>query len=315
MIDNYSEILFNEDTHTYTNIDNVQYISCTQFIDQFKKKYDRDFWCMFTALKENNYNVKPFLEERKIAINGYKYKVDDIKKDTIYQHLYTITDAKWKILNEESCLRGNNTHNYLENSINKSKGDLLGKTNELIRPVHLKGELKTPQDLDITDLQNKYPFIYNRLKQYLHRDTTIFAEKRVHLDNYRIAGMIDVPIFSNNSNSFCIMDWKTNKDEFNEYAGYYKKRKVGNQWIKTAQFVLTGERFINPISHLEASKLNLYTLQLSLYAFILEEWGYKLANNGLEIVHLRPGLEPKLIKINYLKKEIQVMLNHRLKQL
>lgn len=46
----------------------------------------------------------------------------------------------------------------------------------------------------------------------------------------------------------------------------------------------------------------IYALQLSLYAYIMECWGYELVDKGLEkSIHIRPSAEPKLIRIPYLK--------------
>jgi hypothetical protein len=305
---NYKEIGFDEIAHRYFNEVGETYISCTQIIERYKKKYDREFWCMYTGLKDNHILSKPFPEERKIGIRGRKYTIKQLRKDAIYRHYYEMTDAKWKALNAEACFRGNQKHDYLEDSINLSKGDSDGTTNIHIRPQGYKKPLETQHDLDQTDLKEKHPFIYNRLLGYIQRGCSIYAEKRLHLDDYKVAGMIDVPIIK--GRKFCILDWKTNKDELKKEAGYYKKRKIGDKWVKTDMFIDTGETFLYPLSHLAASKFNLYALQLSLYAYMMEAFGYELANNGLEIIHMRPGYDDKLIKIPYLKNEIQLMLNH-----
>ena len=119
----YKEINFTDHDHRYFNDANETYISATQLLDRYKPKYDREFWCMYTALKENNYRVKPYPKERKIMVSGYKYTIKALKKDNIFIHLYNEIDARWKGINAEACFRGNQTHDYLENSINKSKGD------------------------------------------------------------------------------------------------------------------------------------------------------------------------------------------------
>ena len=120
--------------------------------------------------------------------------------------------------------------------------------------------------------------------------------------------MIDVPLI--HGKYFCILDWKTNKNELHNTAGYYKKIKINNIWVKSDIWVETGERFKYPLDMLEASKFNIYSLQLSLYAYILERWGYKLLDNGLEIIHFPVGSDPVLLKIPYLKDEVEIMLNH-----
>lgn len=313
------EILFTEHDHRYFDrVDNtIVYKSATQFLGGYEKKYDQEFWAMYTGLKDKGYKVKPEPEKRAIYVNGQLIPIKGLLKDALYKCYYDETIAKWKGINEEACIRGNNTHNYLEDTINQSKGKVGGKSdNHLISP--LSGTLKNIEsvnDLDNTDLKEKYPFIYNRLKGYIERDCVIFAEKRVRLDLAQLAGMIDVPIIKRGSNRFCIVDWKTNKDELKTKPGYYKKIKAGGAWVKSDIFVETNDTFAYPIQHIPYCKLYIYALQLSLYAYIMECWGYELVDKGLEIIHIRPTAEPKLIKIPYLKNEIELLINHRLEEL
>lgn len=42
----------------------------------------------------------------------------------------------------------------------------------------------------------------------------------------------------------------------------------------------------------------------------MELWGYKLTKNGLAIFHIRPRRKPLLLKIEYLKADINRMLEH-----
>lgn len=309
----YKEINFTEADHRYYDDNNNTYTSATQLIDKYKPKYDREFWCMYTALKENHLRVKPFPDRREIVVSGVKYKLSALLKDEIFKHYYNSVDAKWKGINAKACFRGNQTHDYLETNINKSKGDLEGITNKYIRPQGLdkRDPIEYTHQLDNTDLKDQYPDVYKRLCRYIESGCKIFAEKRVHLEEFRIAGMIDVPIIK--GNRFCILDWKTNKDEIRKEAGYYKKQKIGNKWVKSNIWVYTEETMLYPINHLENSKFNLYALQLSLYAYIMEQWGYELVDRGLEIIHFRPEMSPKLIKIPYLKNEIEMILNHHKK--
>lgn len=313
------EISFNEAEHKYFDKLNTEdiYTSVTQFLGQYEPGYDREFWAMFTALKEKDLRVKPDPEKRTIAINGQINKISSLLKDKLYKCWYDEIDARWKGLNEEACIRGTNTHNYLEDTINQSKGMVSGyANNHLIKPK--SGTLKNLEsisDLDNTDLAERFPYIYNRLKGYIERDCIIFAEKRVRLDLVKLAGMIDVPIIKRHNKNFIIVDWKTNKDELKSKPGYYKKIKVGGKWIKSDTFVETDATFKYPINHLPYAKLYIYALQLSLYAYILECWGYTLVEKGLEIIHIRDGFEPKLIRIPYLINEVEALIKHRLEEM
>lgn len=313
------ELSFDEPNHRYYDKSNKTYTSVTQFLGTFEPQFDEYYWGMYTALKDNKKKVvydKADIAAGIITFDGRKHKIKDLHKDSIYKHWFAATVAKWKGLTAEANFRGNNIHAYLEDKINESKGLFTGKSdNYQITASSKPKEIATIVDLDKTDLAEKYPFIYNRLKLYIEKDCIIYAEKRVKLDLAQLAGTIDVPIIKRGTNKFVILDWKTNKDEFKPTSGYMKKIQVGGQWIKSDQFVPTDDRFLEPISHLPLCKINTYTLQLSLYAYILECWGYEIVDKGLEIIHIRPGVDPKVIKIPYLKDEVEIIILHRLKAL
>lgn len=303
------DILFNEAEHKYYDTTGQIYTSVTTLIGKYTNTFDGEFWAMYTALKEHGFKVKPEPSKRSIFVGNRLYKLDQLLKDSTFKHWYAEIDARWKGINAEACLRGNMVHNELEDSINKSKGDYNGDTNSLIQPSLIgKKPITTQHDLDATVLKEKYPKVYERLTGYVQRGFSIFAEKKVFLKEYQIAGMIDVPLLL--GQHFAILDWKTNKDELHKTAGYYKKVKMGHTFVKSDIWIETGERFKYPLDMLEASKFNIYALQLSLYAYILEQWGYKLMTNGLEIIHFPLVGEPLLLKMPYLKEEVEIMLNH-----
>lgn len=301
------DIFFNEEEHRYYDADGNNYTSVTTLIGKYTNTFDTDFWSMYTALKDKNVKVKPSPEKQVIYVNGIPNPLKSLKKDVLFSKWQAETLAKWDTLTTEACIRGNNTHNKLEDTINASKGDFKGITNQLITPNKKEG-ISFQHELDNTTLQTDFPFVYDRLSGYVQRGFSIFAEKRVFLQKYKIAGMIDVPLMF--QKYFAILDWKTNKNELHRTAGYYKKVKVGGIFVKSDTWVETGECFKYPLDSLEASKFNIYSLQLSLYAYILEQWGYTLLDNGLEIIHFPLDSPPLLLKIPYLKQEVEIMLNH-----
>lgn len=315
LYNNNEELHFEEEAHVYTK-GAKNYISATTLIGTFEPEFDKEFWAMYTALKNHNLKVKPEPAKRAIIVNGKLCELKSLLKDNIYKCWYEEVVAKWKGINAEACHRGNVTHNFLEDSINKSKGYSDGSDNHKIHSGGVKAKnIETVHDLDSTAIEDAFPTVYKRLKGYIERDCIIYAEKRLHLDLAQIAGTIDVPIIKRGTNKFAILDWKTNKDEFKPTSGYYKKEFIGGTWVKTDKFVETDDTFNYPLNHLALCKLNIYTLQLSLYAYMLEVWGYELVPNGLEIMHIRPGREEKLIRLPYLKHEIELIIKHRLKEI
>ena len=65
-----------------------------------------------------------------------------------------------------------------------------------------------------------------------------------------ICGMVDQLFWNNKTNELQIWDWKTNKEI-----------KRSNRW----------QKFKGPLSHLDVCEFNTYSLQLSLYRFLIEK--------------------------------------------
>lgn len=77
---------------------------------------------------------------------------------------------------------------------------------------------------------------------------TNHVEMVVGDDKLGLAGMVDTVLWSKKDGCFHIWDWKTGKFD------------ISNQW----------ENLLPPFDDLEASKLNIYSLQVSLYSLIIE---------------------------------------------
>ena len=69
-------------------------------------------------------------------------------------------------------------------------------------------------------------------------------------DELGICGMVDQLFWNNKTNELQIWDWKTNKEI-----------KRNNRW----------QQFKEPLSHLDVCEFNTYSLQLSLYRYIIEK--------------------------------------------
>ena len=271
------KIVFNEALHQYKDEDNKVYTSVTTLIDKYKEKFDENFWA---KKKAEELGTTPEL----------------IKQN-------------WKEIRDEACNRGNETHKLLEDSINQANGKTTFDPTKVDRGSLGVGVIIVSKTnlhvLQATPLAKKYPSIFAYLRKYIEDGWTLFAEKRVYLAEFLVAGTIDVPLIK--GNLFIIVDWKTNKDELKFEAGYYKK--VSN--IKTDTWIKTNKRLFHPISDLPDCKGELYTIQLSMYAHILEEWGLKCV--ALVLFHIRPNMTPRPYNITYRKLHCQRLLQHNLK--
>ena len=324
-------LVFDEPSHTYTNGDTgALFTSVTTVIGQYKDAFNKRYWSMYTGLKDKGFSVRQHKCEQYITVNKIKQHLNTLYANRLYSVLATRTQEMWQNKTDKANARGNKIHNYLEDSINESvvkelKGMLssLGVklNNELITPLPVEGGksseaviIRTQHDLDKTTLEKTYPIIYKKLLTYIKNGWHIIAEKKLYTSHYMIAGMIDVLIVK--GKKFRILDWKSNKDEMKFVSGYYKKVKDANgDWVRGIDWVDRDDRMKVPLNNLQVCKGIIYSLQLSLYAYIMEMWGYTLDNTnneGLEICHIRPNRKPYMIKVKYYKQDIFNMLEYHL---
>lgn len=314
------DIFFNEELHKYTdNLDNV-YISSTTIVGEYKPKFD---------------TKKMAANCHKAGLRGnMKYRTSD---GTRALSEVEIT-AKWDVLRDTACDKGNAKHNYLEDRIKHTSRykDAIKKivkrppnstrlyTISDIVDHHSYGEI----DLDgfaMTGIKDKYPIIYNAIAYLVTKHGyKVYAEIGVYSAEYLISGLIDLLLVDHNNKTFKILDWKTNIDDLNYKAGYFVKDGQGR---RTTTFKETNEYFKAPLAHLQASSGNAYSLQLSLYAYLVEMWGFTF--DGLILAHIRDhkyteesvtklkypvewvGLETvDFHNMSYLQNEIKLMINH-----
>ena len=131
--------------------------------------------------------------------------------------------------------------------------------NEIWKPL--------PSNLDVINRINKFNVIYSK---HLHKLEPLKFEVRVFSKKWKIAGMID-SLFIHRGKIF-ILDWKTNKNFTTDEKLKYK------------------EKLLAPFDDNFKSHLSEYSIQLSLYSLILEEWGFEVG--GAYLVHIGPGDEP-----------------------
>lgn len=311
---------FDVASHRYYDDENIDYISATTLIGKYSNKFDAAYWSMYKALKANGYKVRPYnVQGRMIGLDSKVFHISELYTNPL--KLRTTPDdfiKQWDKLSKSACDEGNNTHDFLEDSINESKGDTVGKTNADIKPFMFSDKI-TKHDLDKTYLNVKHPKIYNWLNKFIDSGWTLYAEKRIYSYDHKVAGMIDV--LAVRGKQFCILDWKTNKQQIRFESGYFKKDTFGNL---TNEWYSLNNTMKAPINHLPDSVGIKYSLQLSLYAYIMELWGYEFV--GLQLCHIQgipneKGLtrfddadaNTKVLQISYLKQEIHDIFQERLK--
>ena len=290
-------IYFNEDLHRYTDDMDNEYTSMTTVIGAYKNDFETE---------------KIALACERIGRNPSHPKYEKYKGKKAYQIV-----EDWKRAAEDGCEKGNIKHNYLENIIKKSTNyiksitgginDRLYTIDDIIRK-HNYGRL----DLEFfvrTGISAKYPKIYSIVEIFHDKGYKIYAEIGVYDGDILVSGLIDILLVKDDS--FVILDWKTNKDEIRFESGYFEKDNKGNS---TDKFVLKNDYLKFPLDHLADSTGNIYTLQLSGYAYLVETFGYKC--KGIILCHIREvdGLEiVSPLSMKYLRNDVKRMMNHHYK--
>ena len=106
---------------------------------------------------------------------------------------------------------------------------------------------------------------------------------------YRVYGYFDYLHYDATTKQVVLTDWKTNKkiDVFNRF-----------------------ENFLQPITSLNASKLNIYSLQLNFYKFIIEK-NTNIKIDRMEIVHINGKDENyRVIPVGNMQLRIKKILNY-----
>lgn len=303
-------LYFDAATHTYTDEENNIYTSTTTLIGQFAPKFNKKYWSMYRALEESRYRVRPDNKLDKILVYSENelfdkwkpYDLDDLYNGVLPTDRSTETiKAEWQQLTDVSLDWGNEKHNYLEDCIDafyegteKAKSGTVADYDPRTASFRLK--IVKQDELDNSPLSKTHPAVYKMLLRLIKAGFTLYAEKRVYSYEHRVSGTIDV--LAVRGKEFYIIDWKTNKGEIEFEPGYYKKvwNKDRTLKIKTKEFVYKDERFKHPISSIKYCKGNGYALQLSIYAYLCELWGFKCL--GLVLCHIR---HKETVKVNYKK--------------
>lgn len=336
-------IVFDAIEHKYADEYRIPYTSTTQCIGKYESEFDVEYWTMYRALDKDGYRPRPIQVGKDDGVIEILFagKRQEFSLQSLYAGVVHLTTdplsimAEWGLIKDEACIWGSNKHSYLEdcilafsNTASVGFNDIIG---ERQKPKFANFDagfvIHNQSELDISPLKHTYPSIYHYFVKVLNAGWTIYVEVRLYTAEYRIAGTADILLVK--GKEFFVLDWKTNKKEMKFEAGYYKKEWLPDRSrkVETDQWVPTNDRFKAPLSHLPYAKGVGYTLQLSTYAFMVEQWGLKCV--GLMLCHIKPvvlkdgtivkdenGMRveepPRWYQLNYLKQDVELMLSHHL---
>lgn len=270
------KILFNAQDHSY-NGKSITYTSVSKLIGKYKRPYNRDYWSKYKAY-EKLLGVKEFKAIRR----ELKHPLEDdalfddlsvmVSQDDLDKAIKEVLD-EWKSKNDASIIKGNNYHEFKENQAKELGYCENPFTGQKCTTIHsTKIEIKKGVEYRSPVVTNLYD-----LEDGFHPELILWN------DDVQIAGQSDLVFIEtiNDKRYIDISDYKTNK-KIDVYS--FMKHKM-----------------LAPLSHLDDVNANHYKLQISCYAWLLEQAGY--IPRHLEFRHLNTPYPVK-----YMKEEIESIM-------
>lgn len=189
---------------------------------------------------------------------------------------------EWKYKNEFACAKGTTCHEYSQMlwSGNEYNELLFDGSNEYIKAVKK---------------------IQSQAKQFKkdYQDTLehLFDELPIGSEEYDIASCVDHLFYNKLTGGLVLVDYKTNSI----LKGY-------NDDIKNRKYT---KKMKIPLNKIEDDSLHHYYIQLSIYKFLIEKYtGLKV--DEMFIVYFSENIDNyEIIEIQYLKNEVEMILENR----
>lgn len=281
-------LYFEPKSHTYRLDDPVNgplCISATTFLGLFKPKFDEEFWSYYTALRRIlNKEKKEF---SKWLIIKYKYNFNILELRSTQENKAELAwiGAMNNVSEQELDFQQSmiKVEWRFENDRSKTKGTAFHNLmeDEVIKDAGLQYEGVFAKVLEERHDLSK-----------LHDPTCVVIAPELQMYNreYMISGTAD-KVFIHPNKKVDIDDWKTNK----------KIETKGKS------------KMLGPVSHIDDCNANHYYLQISLYAWMLEQYGY--TPNNLKFTHVEIDEDYNIVDrteyvTRYLKNEVVGMIKY-----
>ena len=264
-------IYFEDSGHKYSSDSGKKYTSVSELYSRYKQPFESDYWSDHGALKE----LVPNFSKLKGKFSSDKEAVRLLKEDLMRSDpdLFMKTKQKlldsWKKTNSDSVRKGNLYHKDAEKSAYLRKAVVNPFTNSATKVVQLPRHEKYSN--------------YSAKTSLYELEDGFYPELLLWNDEYEIAGQSDKVFITTikGVRYVDIDDYKTNNK------------------IKTEGFM--GKKMLPPLSHLNDCNYIHYSLAISLYAWMLEEFGFTVRNLGFSHYNL-------LYNVDYLKPEVEKIL-------
>lgn len=278
-------VFFNDLEHLYLDkVSGEPYISVTTLIHHYSNPFNSAFFSKYKALEaladpDHFSLVKPGLLASQIWKPELLEKLN-IDPDVFEEKTNEILKS-WDETRDEACSHGSYVHELMETSF---YGNTHFDLSNYGCPT-ICGDYTCIKGNYHLDLENgMYPE---------------FLMSYVTPEGIRIAGQADLIVKSGNDIS--IFDYKTNKEI--KKRSFYNASKKKNVMMKY------------PLNNIEDVNFWHYTLQLSLYAYIIQQLNPDFNIKDLKLVHIARDGKQTIYDLEYRKFDIERMLKHYAKEL
>lgn len=272
------DVIYSDEAHVYIDkTDQQKYVSVTTLIGKYENPFDIFFWSSYKTceklMSEETFHV---LKETLLSTKRWtddmieKLHLDPIIFDKTRKEIQKGYDDE----RNKSCERGTKIHsNFEEMYYTSEKQDL--------KKFGLGGVFTCKKGYYELDLEKGvYPEFLVSLKS---SDGIL-----------RVAGQIDLLI--KDGNDIIIADYKTNK-EIKKHS-YFDKNKFNRIMMKY------------PLNNIEDCNFYHYSLQLSTYAYLLQQIKPELNIKKLMLIHIDHDDKITEYTVDYLKNDVERMLKH-----
>lgn len=262
-------VTFNDSNHTYQNKEGVDYISVTTLIKMYTPPFEADYWSSYKALKDVLSGVGRW-EEFKKAAGGWEAAVDF-----------------YKLLVEQKKFSYNSQVIAVKNQYLKAWDDKREKSAAKGKIFHRSAEEKTRGSVIIRETLREVEIGYDDpiIEAPDFKSTKVYCEQIIYSHKLQIAGQADWILKDRRDVS--IKDYKTSEE------------------IKKVPFM--EQTLLYPVNEIPDTNFHKFTLQLSIYAYLLELAGYN--PKQLVVEHIISEDDKKSYPVEYLRKQVILLID------
>lgn len=274
--------------HVYIDREtNTKFISVTTLIHNYVNEFDPIFWSSYKAI-EAIVDAATFEPIKRILLGTKRFNDKILKTYGIDVEEFARKQSEilkgYEDEKNKSCERGTKIHAEFENSFYGNSTFDFNKRFKI--PV---------SGTDFICKENFYDL--------LSVEKGVFPEFLIYKTSsdgiLKVAGQIDLLI--KDGWDIYIIDHKTNKEiKTKSFFDRIKKKSVSMKF---------------PLSNLDDCNYWHYTLQLSLYAYLIQQIDSRFVIKGLTLNHIDHAGKQTLYELEYLKDDVERMLKHYKKQI